>query len=247
MPRFFKTNIEQDPALTGPDAAHAARSLRVRVGEKLIVCNTRGLDYHCAVAAVTPQRVELSILQKVPTISEPDIAVTLCPCLMKGDKLETVIRHGVELGVTAFLPLYSANCVSKPNEKALAGKLARWNKLAAEAAGQSGRGILPQVYPAVPLTQLVKELQERFDLTLFFYEAGGEPLGQLMWEHSRSEKPLKTVCVITGPEGGFTLAEAELLQAAGAKTVTLGKRILRAETAPLAAVTGLMLLTDNLE
>lgn len=72
-------------------------------------------------------------------------------------------------------------------------------------------------------------------------------MGQLMWEHSRSEKPLKTVCVITGPEGGFTPAEAELLQAAGAKTVTLGKRILRAETAPLAAVAGLMLLTDNLE
>ena len=72
-------------------------------------------------------------------------------------------------------------------------------------------------------------------------------MGQLMWEHSRSEKPLKTVCVITGSEGGFTPAEAELLQAAGAKTVTLGKRILRAETAPLAAVTGLMLLTDNLE
>ena len=186
-------------------------------------------------------------MQKTPTVSEPDIAVTLCPCLMKGDKLETVIRHGVELGVTAFLPLYSANCVSKPNEKALAGKLARWNKLSAEAAGQSGRGILPQVYPAVPLTQLAKQLQERFDLTLFFYEAGGEPLGQLMWEHSRSEKPLKTVCVITGPEGGFTPAEAELLQAAGAKTVTLGKRILRAETAPLAAVAGLMLLTDNLE
>lgn len=247
MPRFFKEDIAQEPALTGPDAAHAAKSLRVRVGEPLVVCDTHGLDYHCTVTAVTPQRVELRIVQKMPTVSEPDIAVTLCPCLMKGDKLETVIRHGVELGVTEFLPLCAENCVSRPSEKALSSKLARWNKLAAEAAGQSGRGILPRVNPAVTLLQFAVQQCQSFDLTLFFYEAGGEPLGQLLWEHSSHERPLKTVAVITGPEGGFTPKEAELLAQSGAKTVTLGKRILRAETAPLAAVTGLMLLTDNLE
>lgn len=247
MPRFFKTTIETEPWLEGAEAAHAAKSLRVRVGEILTVCDTLGFDYRCAVKAVSSGKVELEILEKSPTLSEPDIAVTLCPCFMKGDKLETVIRHGVELGVSGFLPLYSTNCVSRPDEKSLRTKTERWNKLAAEAAGQSGRGLLPPVLPATTLARFAKEQIAKFDLTLFFYEAGGEPLGQLLWDHEQAGHPLKKVAVITGPEGGFTPQEAELLNAAGAKTVTLGRRILRAETAPLAAVTGLMLLTDNLE
>lgn len=247
MPRFFKTTIETEPWLEGAEAAHAAKSLRVRVGEALTVCDTKGFDYHCTVEAVSPTRVDLKILEKAPTLSEPDIDVTLCPCLMKGDKLETVIRHGVELGVSHFLPLYSTNCVSRPDEKSLRSKTERWNKLAAEAAGQSGRGLLPPVLPATTLAKFAAEQLSFFDLTLFFYEAGGEPLGQLLWDHEQAGDPLKKVAIITGPEGGFTPQEAALLNSAGAKTVTLGHRILRAETAPLAAVTGLMLLTDNLE
>lgn len=243
MPRFFKENFEKEPFLTGQDAAHIARSLRMRLGEPLTVCDKNGFDYRCTVTALSKDKIELEIHEKTPTVSEPDIAVTLCPCLTKGDKLETVIRHGVELGVTGFLPLCSANCVSRPDEKSAQAKVQRWNKLAAEAAGQSGRGILPPVEPVISLQTFLSNRFQEFDLVLFFYEVHGQPLGQAFWENDSAKK----IAVITGPEGGFTGDEAEALAAAGAKTVTLGPRILRAETAPLAAVTGLMLLSDNLE
>ena len=148
----------------------------------------------------------------------------------------------MELGVKEIIPVISKNCVSRPDKKSLASKEERWQKIANEAAGQSGRGILPKVKPTVELENLAKTFKD-YDLVLFFYEAGGAPLGETIWNNDKAKK----IAVITGAEGGFTLSEAEMLASAGAKTITLGKRILRAETAPLAALTGIMLLTDNLE
>lgn len=242
MPRFFKENFEAEPFIAGADAAHIARSLRMKPGERLVVCDSRGTDFDCVIDRVSPERVELSVTERRPNASEPDVSVTLCTCLLKGDKFESVLRHSVELGVSEIVPVLSENCVSRPDARSLETKGARWQKIAAEAAGQCGRGIIPAVLPAEKLTRLSEELS-RFDLTLFFYEAGGNPLGEILWEHDGAKK----IAVITGPEGGFTAEEAEMLEQAGAQTVSLGKRILRAETAPLAALTGVMLLTDNLE
>lgn len=242
MPRFFKENFESEPFIEGADAAHIARSLRMRVGEQLTVCDSRGTDFECVIRGVTPDRVELTVEKTKPSESEPDIEVTLCTSLLKGDKFETVLRHSVELGVSKILPVLSENCVSRPDQKALRSKKERWQKIANEAAGQCGRGILPKVEDTVELSEFAKTFLE-YDLVLFFYEVGGEPLGETLWEHDKAKK----IAVITGPEGGFTAKEAEMLAEAGAKTISLGKRILRAETAPLAALTGVMLLTDNLE
>ncbi|MBQ3562506.1 MAG: RNA methyltransferase, partial [Clostridia bacterium] len=166
----------------------------------------------------------------------------LCTCLLKGDKFETVIRHSVELGVTKIVPVLSTNCVSRPDAKSLKSKEQRWQKIANEAAGQCGRGVLPTLLSTTDLSALAKTFND-YDLVLFFYELGGEPLGETLWENDSAKK----IAIITGPEGGFTASEAEMLANAGAKTISLGKRILRAETAPLAALTGVMLLTDNLE
>lgn len=242
MPRFFKENFAAFPVLTGADASHIARSLRMRAGERLTVSDSRGTDFDCVITAVTPEQVTLQIEKEHPSESEPDIAVTLCTCLLKGDKFETVLRHSVELGVGEILPVLSTNCVSRPDAKSLKAKRDRWQKIASEAAGQCGRGILPAVRDTLELTALAKTFAE-YDLVLFFYEVGGAPLGETMWEYDTAKK----IAIITGPEGGFTAAEAELLAAAGAKTISLGKRILRAETAPLAALSCVMLLTDNLE
>lgn len=242
MPRFFKEDFENNPFLEGADANHIARSLRMRVGEALTVSDSRGTDFNCVISGINPDRVELQVKEIKPSESEPDISVTLCTCLLKGDKFESVIRHSVELGVTEILPLLSTNCVSRPDAKSLKSKGERWQKIANEAAGQCGRGRLPAVLNTIELTDFAKTIAD-YDLVLFFYEVGGEPLGETMWENDTAKK----IAIITGPEGGFTAKEAELLSNAGAKTISLGKRILRAETAPLAALTGVMLLTDNLE
>ena len=242
MPRFFKEDFENNPFLEGADANHIARSLRMRVGEALTVSDSKGTDFNCVISGINPDRIELQVKEIKPSESEPDISVTLCTCLLKGDKFESVIRHSVELGVTEIMPLLSTNCVSRPDAKSLKSKGERWQKIANEAAGQCGRGRLPAVLNTIELTDFAKTIAD-YDLVLFFYEVGGEPLGETMWENDTAKK----IAIITGPEGGFTAKEAELLSNRGAKTISLGKRILRAETAPLAALTGVMLLTDNLE
>lgn len=242
MPRFFKENFKTEPYIDGADFSHISRSLRMKEGEEIMVCDGRGTDFNCVIEKITQDRVLLKVLEEKLSESEPDISVTLCTSLLKGEKFEQVIKHSTELGVDKIIPVISKNCVSRPDEKSLKGKLSRWQKIAAEAAGQSGRGKIPTLENVETLKSLSDRFNE-FDLVLFFYEAGGMPLGETLWDNQNS----KNIAVITGPEGGFTQEEAEMLEAAGAKVITLGKRILRAETAPLAALTGIMLLTDNLE
>ena len=237
MPRFFKEFFEDAPYLEGADAHHAARSLRVRVGEELTVCDTMGKDYLCRVQAVTPDRVELDIVEVKQNETEPCVFVTLYQCLTKGDKMDTIIRQAVECGVSEVVPVLSENCVSRPDEKSLSKKTERWQRIADEAAGQCGRGILPKVKPVISLKQVAEDIA-KVDKAFFFYELGGKPI--------QLQENLKTAAVIIGPEGGFSAAEAEMLEKNGAVVTTLGPRILRAETAPVAALIVLMLQTGNM-
>ncbi|MCI8360424.1 MAG: 16S rRNA (uracil(1498)-N(3))-methyltransferase [Clostridiales bacterium] len=245
MPRFFSETIAELPALEGADAAHIVKALRMRPGERLTVCDLKGTDYFCEIAAADPQRVELTVLETAPTKSEPKLAVTLYQCVPKGDKLDGVVQKAVELGVSRIVPVLSSRCVSRPDPKSMGKKTDRWRKIAREAAGQSGRGVLPAVDPALDFNACAAALSG-YDLSLFFYEEGGEPLRTLV---SRTALPPSggRAAVLIGPEGGFTPEEARKAASAGAATVTLGPRILRTETAPIAALTALMLLTGNLE
>ena len=237
MPRFFKEFFEEAPFLEGADARHAAKSLRVRIGEELTVCDSKGKDYRCVVAGVNNDRVDLDIIEVKQNETEPSVFVTLFQCLTKGDKMDTIVRQAVECGVSQIVPVLSENCVSRPDAQSLNKKIERWQRIADEAAGQSGRGILPKVLPCVTLKQVAEDVKN-FDKVLFFYEMGGQPL--------EVQNQLKTAAIIIGPEGGFSKEEAEMLVENKAVTTTLGPRILRAETAPVAALTVLMLQTGNM-
>lgn len=236
MPRFFKEDFKAAPYLEGDDARHAAKALRVRIGEELTVCDLNGFDYICSVSEVTADRVYLDIKEVCPNKTEPSVFVTLYQCLTKGDKMDTIVRQAVECGVSKIVPVLSENCVSRPDEKSLGKKIERWQKIADEAAGQSGRGILPKVEKALSLKQVAGEINSH-DKVFFFYEAGGVPM---------QKEDLKTAAIIIGPEGGFSPDEASLLEKSGAKVTTLGPRILRAETAPVAALSILMFNTGNM-
>lgn len=241
MPRFFAEHFDPGhPAITGPDAEHIRKSLRMTAGERLTVCDTLGNDYHCRIVDTADGVVLLSVEEIRPSDSEPGVAVTLFQCLPKGDKLETIIQKSVELGVTDIVPVLSSRCISRPDEKSMSKKLIRYAKISASAAGQSGRGIIPAVRPLLSFREMAGKLSG-FDRALFFYEGGGAPLRSLL---TGTEKSL---ALIIGPEGGFDAAEKELAVASGAAVAGLGRRILRTETAPLAALTGVMLLTGNLE
>lgn len=239
MPRFFIDGPVTDVALiTGGDAAHIRRSLRMRVGEPLTLCDGKGTDFDGVIASMEEETVRVRVLGRAPSAAEPSVEVTLYQGLPKGDKLEWIIQKAVELGVAAVVPVVTARSVVRLEGKA-ERRRERWQRIADEAAGQCGRGILPQV--AVPLTldEALPELSAQDAIVL--YEGGGRPLRALIAPECRR------LSLLIGPEGGFDPAEIARLQAVGVRRATLGKRILRCETAPVAALAAAMLLTGNLE
>ena len=227
-------------ALTGPDAHHLAHVMRARVGDTVVLCGPDGLEYTGTVAAIAPGRVEFTVSEGAPSKAEPAVRTTLFVGYPKQGKLEEIIRHSVELGVTEIVPFFSRYCVATPKKEDV--KNERYNRIAAEAAKQAGRAILPRVAPPLPDFAAVCRALSDFDKALFFYEGGGAPLRGLLQPGS-----VQRLALITGSEGGFCPEEAQQAAAAGAVAVGLGPRILRCETAPLAALTAAMLLTGNLE
>ena len=239
--RYFTRELANgQAALTGSDAHHLANVMRARLGEEVVLCGPDGLEYTGSVTSITPGRVEFSVSEGAPSKAEPNVAVTLFVGYPKQGKLDEIIRHSVELGVTEIVPFFSRYCVAAPKKEE--AKNERYNRIAAEAAKQAGRAQIPHV--AMPLENFsaVCEALNQYDKALFFYEGGGAPLRELLVPGS-----VQTLALITGSEGGFSTEEAAAAASAGAATVGLGPRILRCETAPLTALPAAMLLTGNLE
>ncbi len=240
MDWFFTEQMGETHLITGEDAVHITKSLRMSVGEVITLCDNQQSEHLCKIERITPDGVWVRTVSEQECNNEPTVDVTLFAALTKGDKMETVIQKCVELGIHEIVPVLTDRCVSRPDGKAAAKKQQRYQKIAKQAAMQSRRAIIPQVQPMMELKKL-KETLSRFDRIILFYEGGGKPLRELI------EADDQKIAVFTGPEGGFDEREVELLQSFGAETATLGKRILRAETAPIAATAAIMFHTLNLE
>ncbi len=242
MPRFFveKSAISEMAAVIGgEDASHISRSLRMRVGESLVICDCEGTDYDCVIEKFLDDIVLLRIKMARPNVSEPDCRVTLYQGYPKADKLELITEKAVELGAVSIVPVLMSRSVSRPDEKSAAKKSARLQRHALEAAKQSGRGIIPQVSEMISRTELINRVKQH-ELTIVCYEAGGEPLSGFIGS-------ARDIAIVIGPEGGIAEEEINALVEAGAKIVTLGKRILRTETAAIAAITAVMYETGNMD
>lgn len=241
MPRFF---MDDEPSpnfnVTGENAAHISRSLRMSAGESFTVTAQTGFDFLCEITDINNGTVSARVLEKIKNETEPSLTVTLYQCMPKSDKMESIIQKSVELGVSGIVPVLSSRVISRPDEKALKSKISRWQKIALEAAKQSERGIIPVIGSLISFSQLISKISSHKQ-SFLFYEKGGIPLSKA-FDNEKSD-----AAVIIGPEGGFSQEEAQSAANAGAKIVTLGKRILRTETAPLAAVSSLMLMSGNLE
>ena len=177
--RYFTRELADGrAALTGSDAHHLADVMRARIGEEVVLCGPDGLEYLGTVTAIEPGRVEFSVTDGTTSKAEPDCAVTLFAGYPKAGKLEEVIRHSVELGVTEVVPFFSRYCVATPKKEDV--KNERYNRIAAEAAKQAGRAMLPHV--ALPLNDFaaVCKAFADFDVVLFFYEGGGAPLREVL-------------------------------------------------------------------
>ena len=245
MPRFFLSggsSIAGGTAfILGEDAAHA-KVLRLRVGDRLIVCDGLGKDHHCTVTKITPDEVEAEVVEVVPCTSEPSVRTVILAGLPKGsDKVDYIIQKCTEAGASEIWFFGSRRCVAKlqgDTEK----KVARWQRIAEEAAKQSGRGIIPKVGYLNDLAEAFNKAAET-DLPLFMYETGN----RVTLKEAIEAKPgITSAAIITGPEGGFEGYEAELANIMKLTVCSMGPRILRCETAPVAALAALMYATGNM-
>ena len=242
MPRFFMagTNILGGMAImTGRDAEHV-RVLRLRPGEDMIICDGKGTDYKCRLVKADKEQVEAEVIEIVPCPAEPSVQVTVLCGLPKGDRTDYIIQKCVEAGASEIMFFQSDRCVAKPDKPEK--KLERWQRIAAEAAKQSGRGIIPQVSWAGEYADALNVANQK-ELGLFMYETGErEALNAVLEANS----DVKTAAIVTGPEGGFAPFEADLARIVGLHICSMGERILRCETAPVVAVSALMYATGNL-
>ncbi|MEE1144288.1 MAG: RsmE family RNA methyltransferase [Acutalibacteraceae bacterium] len=237
MPRFFEKVTSDNVIITGENADHIKKSLRMKTGERITLCDN-STDYECEITHIADE-VHCKVISKGDNKTEPTVDVTLFQCVPKGDKLESVIQKSIELGVGKIVPVLSSRCVSRPDKKSAEKKRVRYQKIAESACKQSGRGKIIEVGEMITFAQAVSQIPD-FDKTLFFYEGGGESLNGCVDENT------KTVAVFIGSEGGFEIEEVEKAKNAGAGIYTLGPRILRTETAPLAALTAIMLNSNNM-
>ena len=229
MPRFFlpPDAFGGDTVLiAGDDARHISLALRMRVGDGITLCDGQGTEYDGILRSLTPTQVEVELSAPRQSTRELPVAVTLYQGLAKGDKMETIIQKAVELGVSRIVPVTSARCIMKMGDNS-DKKIARWQKIADEAAGQCGRGVLPKVAPPISFKEAVASAKAD-ELSLFCYEELGQTkkLFDLL-----PDVPPATISFFVGPEGGFDPAEAALATEAGVKLCGLGPRILRTETA----------------
>ncbi len=238
---FIKDEVQGDKySVDGENASHISKSLRMKVGEQLTLVTPSKMQLTCTVSGISGETVDVRVTERKMCENEPDVEITLYQALPKGDKFEYIIQKCVELGVTKIVPVISARCISRPDGKALLKKQVRWQKIAREAAQQSRRGIIPEIADCVTFKQAVQESRENA-LNIVFYELGGESVGALL------KSRVKSIGIFIGSEGGFEQSEVELVRVNGGFAATLGRRILRAETAPLAALSILMYATGNFD
>lgn len=237
MPRFF---VDEKPKgeniiIKGEDAHHITKVLRMKIGEPLTICDSVGNDYLCELENLGKDMAMCKILQIVPSIGEAKADVTLYMALPKGDKMDFIVQKAVELGAKKIVPYIAKRSVSRPDEKSMRKKCERWQKIAREAAMQSGRGLVPEVTQVITHKEAVlKAAKHQFPLFLYENEKDTSIKTVL------SGKEISSVAIMIGPEGGFDESEVQTALDANMQSVSLGTRILRCETAPIAAISIVM-------
>lgn len=220
-------NITENQAIVlGGDASHIVKVMRLAVGDEITVCDMKRNVYDGVIISANSEKVVAEITLSEKNDVELPCRVTVYQGVPKGDKLETVIQKSVELGAFRIVPVLCDRSVSRPDKKGASSKNVRYNKISESAASQCGRALIPEVSMMMTFDEMISEMKEFDGIALACHED----------EHTVKLKDVlgSNVCNVSffvGPEGGISERETEKLKTAGIKTVSLGKRILRTETA----------------
>jgi 16S rRNA (uracil1498-N3)-methyltransferase len=239
MPRFFlppEALSGPTALLEGADAEHL-RVLRLRPGDTVTLCDGAGTDVSARLRTLAKGAAELEILSRCPSPGEAKLSVRILAGLPKGERSDLIVQKCTECGAAEILFFLSRFCVARPEKGSLPRKIQRWQRIALEAAKQSGRGRVPRVDVLPDLSAALAAAKETA-LPLFLYETGERtPLRTAL---AAAPPNAASAAILTGPEGGFAPEEADFLQQGGLAPCSMGPRILRCETAPPAALTAVL-------
>jgi 16S rRNA (uracil1498-N3)-methyltransferase len=231
---FVNTNPETNRfTINGDDYHHIARVMRMKSGETIVCVTKEGKSAVCQIAEITDEQVVANVVKWEDETTELPITVSIASGLPKGDKLEWIIQKGTELGATEFVPFLASRSIVKWDEKKAEKKVERWQKIAKEAAEQSYRSKIPQVFSPVHIKTLLEQAAN-YDVKLVAYEEEAKQ-GEVavLAKTLREIKAGQSLLMVFGPEGGLSTQEISLLIENGFSVCGLGPRILRTETAPL--------------
>lgn len=238
MPKFFVRDDQINDNkidIIGEDVNHISNVLRMKVGDEFQVCNSDTTEnYNVEIKSFEKEKIICSIINKMKSEAESDINLKIFQGIPKSDKMELIIQKSTELGIKELIPVDMERCVSKISGKDEKKKIDRWQKISEVAAKQSGRDMIPKIHNVIKINDIVKVISD-FDMMIVPYEkAEGYSFKDAIEEIKEYDKSNINIGIVIGPEGGFEPSEVEQLREAGAKIVTLGKRILRTETVALA-------------
>ncbi len=233
MHRFYAPGFDfhQDIELPRDEAHHLAKVLRLKPGDIVAVFDGAGQEALARVETISPRRVVVKATEHRETVPEPGVAITLAQALLKSDKMDRVIRDAVMLGVSAIRPVSTARTDVPQAALRTGGRQDRWDRTVVSSVKQCGRATVPPVHPAVGLSRVLAECDE---LCLMFVEPGSEAPGTTL-QSLETRVPAKAT-ILVGPEGGWEPQEIRQAAAAGVTTVTLGRRVLRADAAGALAI-----------
>ena len=220
MPKYF---VNEDFSLNEETIHHLKRVLRIKLGDKIILCDGKGFDYHVSICNLNP--LEFTVDNKIACNTELDYKITLYQALPKSDKLELIVQKSVELGVYEIVPIITEHCDARPN----LNKINRYQKISESAAGQSMRGIIPKIYNPIKLCDAIQDSSKPM---LVAHEKATANFLAIAPKVVKGD----SLGIWVGPEGGFSQTEIELMEQSGFETFSLGPRILRTETAAIAAI-----------
>jgi 16S rRNA (uracil1498-N3)-methyltransferase len=235
MRQFFVSEMKPMMSLTGDEAWHAIKVLRLKIGNEIEVVSPDGQAARVCVVDLKVDEVVVELRELVDRISEPPIQITLAQSLPKGDKFDYIVQKAVELGVQRIVPLVTEHCVVKYDAAKQQQKINRWQKIAAEAAKQCHRTVVPSVEELTVFDELLVNFAGASTLLLFYEQEDKLGVKQILQQAVNS-----SFVLIIGPEGGFSKTEIALATKRGAHVVSLGPRILRTETAATAALAVVM-------
>lgn len=236
MSKFFIKNEnreEEKIKIIGTDVNHIKNVLRLKMGDEIQVCNQETREnFVCEIEEIQKEFVQTKIVEKVETVSEGNVELHIFQGLPKADKMELIIQKGTELGVSKIIPVAFQRSIVKFSGKDETKKFQRWQKIAEVAAKQSGRDLVPEIKEVIDVKKICHLVQE-YDIILLAYEEEKENMLKNELLKMKEKKENFKIAVVIGPEGGIEREEALLLKNAGAKVVSLGRRILRTETVAL--------------